>query len=176
MHSRATISVIAVSLLAGLSTDAYANVIWPALVAEPRMLSVPVIVLGLALEVTGAKYLFRLQWRRALMIVSAVNAVSALLGVALIPLSGILWEIGPGQLISWAFSVGTFNPLSILASGALAAAVSTAIEGFALGRIFRIAMNRGQWSIWYLLNLATAALAFGSVIADSSTSYRPWLF
>lgn len=167
-----------IALTLALSVDAHADVIWPALVTEPRLLSVPVIVLGLFLEAVVLKVFFEHSWRQAGTRSLMVNAISTLLGVVLIPLSGLVWEFVAGQFVNRALDVGTFNPVTWAATLVLAATISTLVEGGVLQVFFSVTFNTRRWLIWFAANFVTTAVAVASVLlsTDVEGPYRPWLF
>ena len=59
----------------------------------------------------------------------SANAVSAVAGIILIPLAGVAWELFPGSAINWAFSWGTFNPITWGATFVLGCLVNGLLEG-----------------------------------------------
>ncbi|ANP45897.1 hypothetical protein [Candidatus Viadribacter manganicus] len=95
-----------------------------------------------------------------------------------IPLSGLVWEFGPGQLVNRAFDVGTFNPVSWAATLIFAATISTLIEGATLQRFFAVKFDTRRWLIWLAANFVSTAVAVASVFLSSEfdANYRPWLF
>ncbi len=134
---------------------ARADVIWPAVIFEQHLLSVPPILLGLAVEIAVLKILFALQWRRAVLYGFVVNAISAVVGVVLIPAAGFLWELGPGAL----FGIATFDPVTWGATFILAILMTTAVEGICLIKIFKLRFGWKQWGFWFLANAASVAVA-----------------
>ena len=67
-----------------------ADLVWPALALEQRMLSVVPIVVGLIVEWL-ALWLggFGLKWKKAALVDVVMNAASALIGIFLIPALGM---------------------------------------------------------------------------------------
>lgn len=143
---------------------AWADVVWPALVVEGRLLTWWAIGLGLLIE---AAYIYRVlsvrSLGRALLVSVAMNAVSAGLGIVLIPLAGIVWEIFPGLVMYFAFNVGTFNPLTWTATAVLAVAINVCVERLVLTRGFKLSVSRR--ALWWLAvtNAVTVALAMASL-------------
>lgn len=167
------------AVLCLLPTAASANLIWPAALLEARLLSAPVIAAGLLIEIAVLRFGFRLGWARAALAATAVNAISAAIGLIAIPLLGIVWEIFPGILIHRALNVGTFNPVTWAATFAIAALVTALIEALALRWIFRLPWTCARSAIWLLANAVTVALAFLSFFVtplDTMQPYDPWLF
>lgn len=169
------LTALSVALAPGV---AHADVAWPALFLEPRLLSVPVVVLGLLIEALALRLWFDMSWARAARAAIVVNAVSAALGVILIPLAGIAWEIFPGLVLYEALHMGTFNPLTWAATFVLALAVTTALEVACLRMLFKAPWSLRRWGIWLAVNAVTVALAFASfAIQPPNTQhlYRAWL-
>jgi hypothetical protein len=84
---------------------------WPAMVLEERLLSVIPIVAGLVVEWLALRFGgFDLSWKKAAVVDVVMNAVSTIVGIVLIPVLGLVWEIFPGVVLYKFFSIGTFNP------------------------------------------------------------------
>ena len=71
-----------------------ADVVWPALFLEKRLLSIWVISIGLVVEwlvlwLGG----FGLSWKRAVVVDLVMNAASTIVGIVLILLAGLAWEL-----------------------------------------------------------------------------------
>lgn len=147
-----------------LPSTVRADVVWPALYLEQRLLSVPVIVMGLLIEALTLHYTFAMDWKRASAASFVVNSVSTIAGILLIPLAGVLWEIFPGLILYKLLDVGTFNPTTWTATFFLALWVTTGIEVVSLRRWFGIHSNRRTWLLWSLANIVTVGLAFASLI------------
>lgn len=170
--------LLACLAVAGLPSAAYADVVWPALFIEPRLLSVPVVVIGVLIEAAVLRFGFSMEWGRAGLLSLVCNTVSAALGTILLPLSGIVWEFFPGILLYRIFQLGTFNPVTWLATFVLAVAISSGIEVVCLRVIFKTPWNRRRWLLWFGANAVTAGLAFLSLIVTPVTDgrlYYPWL-
>ncbi len=112
-----------------LPTVAYANVVWPALYLETRLFSWWAISIGLLIEFVVIKWLFSLTQKKAVIATISANAASSIAGTVLIPLAGIAWELFPGSVINWAFSWGTFNPVTWVATFLLGCLVNGVLEG-----------------------------------------------
>lgn len=149
----------------GTIPSCIADVVWPALLLEQRMLSLVSIVAGLILEWLALWLCgFGLTWKKAAVVDVVMNATSSLLGIFLIPLLGMGWEYFPGELIENALNVGTFSSINWLATFLIAVAVTTAIEASVVRWGFRIAL--GQRRFWTLFgaNAVSVGFAFVSVM------------
>lgn len=156
-------SLIFILLL--LPTAAYANVVWPALYLETRLFSWWAISIGLLVEFFFIKWLFNLPSKKASIATVSANAVSAVAGVILIPLAGIAWEIFPGSVIYWAFSVGTFNPATWGATFVLGCLVNARIEGVVYKKWFYSQFRfKSKAFLWLLVaNSLSVGAAFISL-------------
>lgn len=180
MRDRRTVAATLIAAAALLApTAASANLIWPAAFVEGRLLSVPVIAAGLAVEIGVLRFGFGLGWGRAAIAAIVVNLISAAIGLVAIPLLGVAWEIFPGMLLSRLFDIHTFHPITWAATFVFALVVTTIIEVLALRWIFRLEATRPRWGLWLGANAASVASAFLSffVTPMSATEvYDPWLF
>jgi hypothetical protein len=143
-----------------------ANLIWPALFLVERMNAVVPILVGLVVEILFLRYATGL---RGLSCVSAgvgMNVSSALLGVLLIPLAGLGWEVVSAVTIQPLFKVGTFNPASWVATALLAAAANALVEGYTLRRFFGVLVDRRLKAKLAAVNLVTVALGCLSLYLD----------
>ncbi|WP_341632953.1 hypothetical protein [Sphingomonas agri] len=156
---------IAITALA-LPSAAHADVVWPALFVERKLLSIPVIALGLLVEALVLRFCFAMSWKRSLTASLAVNAISTILGILLIPLAGIVWEIFPGIILYKSFNMGTFNPITWSATFILALAITTSIEVVCLRRFFGVPGGKRTWLWWTLANAVTVGLAFAGLVVE----------
>jgi hypothetical protein len=161
-------------------TLAHANMIWPTLLITGRVYSVPAVAIGYLVEVAVLRKAFRLSWRSAVGYGALANVVSALLGVFLLPLAGIVWEIFPGLIVNAITNQGTFNPISWAGAFAIAVLLTTWVEAQILKRACRVRVGRREWSLWALGNTTSVALAFVSLairpIETTTNQWHPWLF
>jgi hypothetical protein len=154
---------IALTALA-FPSAAHADVVWPALFVEQKLLSIPVIASGLLVEALVLRFCFRMNWKRAFTASVVVNAISTILGVLLIPLAGIGWELFPGIILYKSFNLGTFNPITWTATFLLALGITTSIEVACLRRLFGVPAGRRTWFLWTLANAVTVGLALASLV------------
>ena len=158
---------------------AHANVIWPALYVQTRLLSIPIIFAGLLIETGILRIYLGMNWVSAAKASFMANAASAILGLFLIPIGGIVWEFVPGMFLHRAFGMGTFNPATWIGTFAIAVLINTAIELFVLRKWFGLANTRR--SFLYLLgaNAVSVALAYLTMLSHPITQspmFDPWPF
>ncbi len=115
---------------------AFANAVWPALYLETRLFSFWAIGIGLVIEFITIKWLFTLSVKKSIIAVVFANLLSSVAGIVLIPLAGIVWEIFPGSVMYWAFGIGTFNPVTWIATFILGCLVNGLLEGSVYKRWF----------------------------------------
>jgi hypothetical protein len=90
-----------------------ADVVWPALFLEMRLLAWWVILIGLLIEWPFVRVLTQFPWKKAFIADAAMNAASTILGIFLLPIVGlfVLEPIGEATFYR-RFNVGTFNPVT----------------------------------------------------------------
>src|SRR5580698_10231577 len=142
----------------------FADLVWPALLLENRLLTWWAILVGLFVEYFFVRRITNLSFSRAVLADVSMNAVSALLGIILIPIAGLIWELFPGSVYMAVFHVGTFNPGTWVATALIAAILNTYIERFALRRLFKQPLlgRRAFWLL-YLANAISVSLALASL-------------
>jgi hypothetical protein len=121
------------------------------------------IAAGLLVEYLLIRHAFGLSWRQALFADLAANLASSVAGFVLIPIAGIVWEFGPGLAMYTLIDVGTFNPVTWMATLAMAGLINAAVEILALGR-FGVTRNKRTFWLLALANMATVGVAFGSIL------------
>ncbi len=141
-----------------------ADVVWPALLLEGRLLGTLPILAGLIVEWL-ALWLggFGLSWKKAAIIDVVMNAVSAALGVVLIPALGFAWEVFPGSVLYKLFNVGTFNPGTWAATFVIAVMATTAIEALVVRWVFKVLLGARRFWILCGANCVSVAIALVSL-------------
>ena len=152
-------------VLSILPTVAYANVVWPALYLESRLFSWWAIGIGLLVEFLFIKWLFKLSTKKASIAAVSANTVSAVLGIVLIPLVGILWEVFPGTVIYWAFNWSTFSPVTWCATFIMGCLINAVLEGAVYKKWFVPGFKfRSKAFLWLLaVNSLSVGAAFVSL-------------
>jgi hypothetical protein len=154
-----------ITLLALFPVAAYANVVWPALYLETRLFSWWAIGIGLVVEFFFVRWLFGLAVKQAIVAALSANLVSAVLGLLLIPLAGLFWELLPGSVINWVLGWGTFNPLTWIATFFIGCLVNALLEGAVYKKwfvkSFRFKSKQFGWLI--IANAISVGVAFASL-------------
>jgi len=141
-----------------------ADMVWPALVLEQRLLSAIPIGAGLIIEWLALRFGgFGLSWRKAGLVDVVMNAVSTIVGIPVIPLLGLAWEMFPGQVIYKFFNIGTFNPGTWAATFVLATIATTGIEALVVRWGFKIALGKRRLGVLCLANALSVGVAFASL-------------
>jgi len=119
--------------------------------------------LGLVVEYLFVRQLTHFDIKKSILVDLAMNAVSCLAGVILIPLAGVGWEIFPGIVIYKLLGIGTFNPGTWIATFFIAVFVNALLENFVINEGFKKKLGwRGFW--WLsLANAASVGIAFISL-------------
>jgi hypothetical protein len=139
-------------------TPVLADIIWPALFLEERLVSLWVILAGLIIEYFFVWRITDLGWMRSIWADVAMNAASTLLGLLLIPLVGFIVVIFPGG------AFGTFSPVNWVATFLAAVLVNALIDFLILWKGFK--QNIGKRQFWWLClaNALSVGIAFGSIL------------
>lgn len=145
-------------------TPLFADVVWPSLFLEQRLFSWWAIGLGLVVELFFVRRLTTLNWPRCIAADLLMNAVSALCGLILIPLAGIVWEIFPGMIMYKIFNIGTFNPATWTATYLFAVFINGILETLFLKYVFKQKTGRRVFLWICFANALSVALAFGSLL------------
>ncbi|HUO06062.1 MAG TPA: hypothetical protein VMU16_12770 [Candidatus Binataceae bacterium] len=127
------------------------------------MWSVWPIAIGLAIEFFFYWKIYEITPGKALIADIVANAISAGLGIVLIPLAGILWEFSVGRIVASAIHWGTFNPVTWVATVLLSATINAAVEGYSLKLIFKYPFNRRIFGWLSVANFFSVAVAFASL-------------
>jgi len=97
----------------------------------------------------------------------AMNAASSLIGLFLIPVTGLAWEFSAGIALYKVFNIGTFNPITWAATFVIAVFVNSALETTVLCYGFK---QRPFKRFFWWLSLANA---FSVGIAVASIFFNP---
>jgi uncharacterized protein (DUF697 family) len=142
---------------------ARADVVWPALYLESRMVTWWVIALGLVVEYLFVRKIFGFSVKQALVADVVMNIASVLLGILLIPAAGIAWEFFPGIILYKVFNTGTFNPGTWAMTFLFAVAINAALESLVIRWVFKAkAGKKGFWGL-FAANAISVAVAFASL-------------
>lgn len=147
-------------LLLVTSSAATADVVWPALYLETRLFSWWAIGVGLVAEYLFVRWLFRLSIQRSAIATLAANGVSAIAGILLIPLAGVIWELFPGSIYMRVLHWGTFNPITWAATFVLACLINTFIEATVYIRGCKLLVRRREFWWLFVANAVSVGLAF----------------
>jgi len=153
----------------------FVDIVWPSLLLEFPLV-VWHITAGLLIEGLIVWFIYRASLRDTAIMTVTVNALSTIVGILMIPLFGIGWEIFPGMLIEKLFDVGTFNLGTWTASALFATSANTAIETSALKGIFKRPITGRVICLMFLANAASVGIAMYTVYSSSGPNGGPGLF
>jgi len=136
-----------------LSQHILANIVWPALYLLGRLISFWVIASGLFIEFFFVRRLTSLGWKRAIWADVAMNLASALLGVILIPVVGLIVVLP---------FPATFGILSWVATFCVAVLINASVESFVLLKGFKQSIGKKEFWLFCLANALSVGVAFAS--------------
>ncbi len=137
-------------LFAAMPLTAKANMIWPSLYITANYYTWYVILIGLIIEFLAIKQFLKVNWRRAALMDVSMNFISALLGLVLIPISGLIVEV-----LAHPFGGGTFDLSHWILDFLAAVLCNVVIEGAALKYIFKYPLSK---TFWWLLGANTLSV------------------
>lgn len=140
---------------------ACADVVWPSLYITKRMLSLKIIILGLIIEILFVKYFGKINWKKAAITAVVMNLITALLGVVLIPVSGLGAEF-VFDFVFHAydkFGIGTFHWSHWLVSYLLVILLNTFIEGLYIKWALKQGLKQTFWWL-FIANGISVFLCF----------------
>ena len=136
---------------------ARADVIWPSIYIVQQYYAWYVILAGWLIEVIAARIFLKTTWKKSFVVMTVANAISALLGVILIPCSGILVE-----MLTIPFGGGTFHITHWILDYLCVVIVNTIVEGAVLRTIFKIPIQSNYW--WLVIaNLISVIICLFAV-------------
>ena len=124
-----------------------ADIVWPSLYITKGMLSLKVIFLGLIIELFFVKYFTKIDWKKASIITILMNLITAILGILLIPLSGLGAEF-VFEFVFHAydkFGIGTFHWSHWFVSYLLVIFINTLIEGVFIKLSLKLNLKQTFW-------------------------------
>lgn len=130
-----------------LECPAFADVVWPSLYIATGMASIKVILVGLWIELFFVKFFTNTHWLKAGIITVVMNAVTCLLGMILIPISGLFVELLPTKTFHWS---------NWLLDYLLAILLNTLIEGLIIKLILKLKFKNILW--WLFIANAISIL------------------
>lgn len=123
-----------------LPFTASANLIWPSIYIVQQYYVWYVILVGLIIEIISAHYFLKTNLGKSTLIMIVANLISALLGLILIPVSGILVE-----LLTIPFGGGTFQLSHWILDYLCTVIINTCVELLALKWIFKYPFKPNFW-------------------------------
>lgn len=137
---------------------ANADIIWPSLYIAKGMLSIKTIILGLIIELLFVKYFTKINWKKVSIITILMNLITTILGIILIPISGLGAEF-VFDFVFHAydkFGIGTFHWSHWLVSYLLVIIINTLIEGLFIKLVLKLKFKQIFW--WLLIANAISVL------------------
>lgn len=127
---------ISIAILLMFPLTASADMVWPSLYVAQGLRSWYIILSGLIIEFLFVKLFTKQSWPKSLFISVVMNGISTLVGIVLIPVSGILGEfiMMPVDLV---FDLYTFHSSHWVMAYIMVVVCNTAIEGLII-KIFKL--------------------------------------
>lgn len=138
-----SLKFILILLLILIPFSARANMVWPSIFIVQQYYTWYVILIGLIVEFFAVKIFLKVGWGKAAIIDVSMNAISALIGVLLIPASGIFVEF-----LTVPFGATTFHLSHWILDYVAAVLSNVVIEGLALKWIFKYPFKKNF--LWLL--------------------------
>lgn len=147
-----------------------ADLVWPALFLLDRIVAIPVILIGLAIEAALFRYFFQITWKRAFSAACVINLVSTLIGIVILPAWGWYWEYSVTAR-NRSFGWGTFNPLTWAETCLMAWLLTNVVEGIPLRMM--VGPQRNLLRSLLLANLLSVGVAYLS-LSFLPPRHDPW--
>lgn len=142
-----TTKIILFLLLSLFILPANADIVWPSLYIAKGMLSFKTIILGLIIELLFVKYFTKANWQKVSVVTILMNLITTLLGMILIPVSGLSSEF-VFDFVFHAydkFGIGTFHWSHWLVSYLLVIIINTLLEGLLVKIMLKLGIKQTFW-------------------------------
>ena len=140
-------------LLMMLPLAVSANVVWPSLFIVTGMMSWYIIAAGLVIETLFIKRIIKPSWLKSIVMAVGMNVASAIIGLVLIPASGLLVEV---MMIP--FDSITFATPNWVLSYIFAVLCNVLVEGLFLKIVFKLEFKKNfKWL--FVANAISVVLA-----------------
>ena len=142
-----------------------ADIIWPGLLMSSR--SLWIIGAGIMVEWIFVYFICDVSLKKAFFVNIAMNAASCVMGLFLIPIVGIVWELSLVQTaIYHFFHAGTFSYPVWIMTVLLAALANNFLEYYILGR-FLVIRKTATGFVWlFVANVISVSAAVISLIVN----------
>ena len=149
--------LIAVLFILLFGNPVFADVVWPSLYIVGGMLSLYVIIAGLLIEWLFVKFFTDTTWKKSALVTFLMNLITCLLGIILIPISGLGVEILFDFVfrVYEKFGIGTFHWSHWLASYFAIILINTLIEGLVIKLMLK---QKFKSVFWWLFGANTLSV------------------
>ncbi len=151
--------IIPISLLLLFPITAFGNVVWPALVTEAKVNSIPIITLSLLIEYLTIRWLFKADIKKCIYYTVCANLSSGILGLFLRPLSGLASDVYIEPVAMYFNYWGTFNPIAWFFVPIIGGAINAALELLTIRLIWKEKFSAKNYLSLWGVNWATVGLA-----------------
>lgn len=153
--NNASLKFLLLLLLIALPFSVKANMIWPSVYIISQYYSWYVILFGLIVEFFAIKLFLNVKWWKSALIAISMNLISALTGIVLIPISGIIVEF-----LTLPFGGGTFQLSHWILDYIAAVLCNVIIEGLVLKFIFKYPFKKNFWWLFVANAISVLICAF----------------
>ena len=119
---------------------AKANIVWPSVYIAEGMRSWYVILIGFVIEIIFVKNFLKPSYLKSALIAFIMNLTSTVLGIVIIPFSGLI-----GEFMMIPFGTATFHLTHWLMSYIFAVISNVLIEGIVVKFIFKFSFKKMFW-------------------------------
>ena len=147
-------------------SSVHADVVWPSMYIVSGRFSIPVIISGLLIEIGFVKYFTKVSWKRAIIVATVMNAVSATVGTFLIAILGLLIDV------AWLFDFYTklgmplFHWTHFLLAYIFAVLVNILIEGDIIKIMTKLPLSKTFYWL-FVANAITVGMCMPAFAFDS---------
>lgn len=134
---------------------AKANIIWPSIYIVSQYYTWYVILTGLVIEIVAAKFYLSTGWKKAILVITVANIISALIGIPVIPISGFI-----GEFILLPFSSATFHLSHWIFDYLLVVLSNTLVEDLTIKLIFKYHFKKNFWWLFVANAISVIICAF----------------
>jgi len=156
--------MVALAAMLATSTLSHADLVWPAVSVEERLLSLWSIPAGLVAEFVVLRWWLRMSLVRALTANITMNVASMAFGVVLIQAAGIGWD--PGAFTYRVLHIETFSAIRWGATFVIVVLLNTGIESALLRLAFKVAFTRRSLIGLCLANGVSVGLALSNLVIN----------
>jgi hypothetical protein len=147
------------------STPARADIVWPGLILETRLLSFWAIAIGLVVEYAFLRWFFRFGVLKSVGVDLCMNGASTVLGCILLLFATFVWELPSDLFFRPLLGWKTGHAIDMVVACLLAVTINAVLESLVVGFTFNGPVPVGKKGFWVLFaaNAISVGLAYASL-------------